>query len=92
MNQEQLKEKIKDFKQKFAVGGWLNENINVVFVETWLIFNFLTKEAPKKSPIKVTSPKEQPPKVGATDNLNEVKQEVSEVKSSEPLENTLPVE
>jgi len=89
MNQEQLKEKIKDFKQKFAVGGWLNENINVVFAEAWLISNFLTKEAPKKA--KVEAPKETP-KTETIKNEVESSKEVKEIKTEVVAETTLPVE
>jgi len=89
MNQEQLKEKIKDFKIKFSVGGWLNENINMVFVETWLISNFLTKDAPKKA--KLETPKEAP-KTETIKNEVESSKEVAGIKAEAVVETTLPVE
>ncbi len=99
MNQEQLKDKIKDFKERFAIGGWLNENINMVFVEAWLIKNFLTKESPKKSPVKIETPKVETPTTGptgpnkeTTEDNKEVKQEVSEEETFKESEDTLPVE
>lgn len=91
MNQEQLKEKIKDFKQRFTIGGWLNENINMVFVETWLISNFLTKETPKKASVKIEASKEAL-KTEIMKNEVESSKEVKEIKVEEVAETTPPVE
>lgn len=88
MNQEQLKDKIKDFKQRFVVGGWLNENINVAFVEEWLVNNFLTKESTIKSPTKIVTTKVEIMKEGTVDDKQEVTKEVSITSDSKEVNDT----
>ena len=35
-----INDKIKDFKVKFALGGWLNDEVNITTVEAWFHKNF----------------------------------------------------
>jgi len=49
------KDKFNDFRNKFSVGGWLDDNVNISTIEVWINENFKEEKIIKSKKTKDTN-------------------------------------